>query len=41
MENLKQAEKTGKVLTDVRIVHLPESDVAAAHVVGDDRRICL
>ena len=36
MEELKQAEPAGKAMTDVRIVHLPESDVAAAHVLGDD-----
>ena len=36
MENLKQAESAPRTLRDVRIVHLPESDVAAAHVVGDD-----
>ena len=36
MENLKQTEQTFASLKDVRIVHLPESDVAAAHVVGDE-----
>ena len=36
MEHLKQADLTGKAMRDVRIVHLPESDVAAAHAVGDD-----
>ncbi len=36
MENLRQADKAGKPLTDVRIVYLPESDVAAAHAVGED-----
>ena len=36
MDNLKQADQSGKRMADVRIVHLPESDVAAAHVVGDD-----
>ena len=33
MENLNQA---GRKMADVRIVHIPESDVAAAHFVGDD-----
>ena len=36
MENLRQADQTARNLTDVRIVHLPASDVAAAHFVGDD-----
>ena len=36
MEELKQTEHGWSTLKDVRIVHLPESDVAAAHVVGDD-----
>ena len=36
MENLKQADGTFRKLKDVRIVHLPERDVAAAHYVGDD-----
>ena len=36
MDNLKQTEQNGRKLKDVRIVHLPESDVAAAHFVGDD-----
>ena len=36
MEELKQAEQGWKTMKDVRIVHLPESDVAAAHVVGDE-----
>lgn len=36
MENLKQADRSGISMTDVRIVRLPESDVAAAHAVGDD-----
>ncbi len=36
MENLEQADQAGRALTDVRIVHLPESDVAAAHALGDD-----
>ena len=36
MENLKQADQASQKLKDVRIVHLPESDVAAAHFVGDD-----
>ena len=36
MENLKEAAQGGLPMTDVRIVHIPESDVAAAHVVGDD-----
>ena len=36
MENLKQAAQAGQRMQDIRIVHLPESDVAAAHAVGDD-----
>jgi DNA gyrase inhibitor GyrI len=36
MENLKQSDQASRKLKDVRIVHLPESDVAAAHFVGDD-----
>lgn len=36
MEKLEQAEYAGRAMGDVRIVHLPASDVAAAHVVGDD-----
>ena len=36
MENLKQADQTPQKLKDVRIVHIPGSDVAAAHFVGDD-----
>ncbi len=36
METLRQADQNKGKLTDVRIVHLPESDVAAAHFVGDD-----
>ena len=36
MENLKQADRAPRKLKDVRIVHLPESDVAAARFVGDD-----
>ena len=36
MDVLKQADQAGGKMTDVRIVHLPESDVAAAHVTGDD-----
>ena len=36
MEELKQTEQGWKSMKDVRIVHLPESDVAAAHIVGDD-----
>ena len=36
MDNLNQADHAGRVMRDVRIVHLPESDVAAAHFVGDD-----
>ena len=36
MDELKQADRDGRAMKDIRIVHLPESDVAAAHVVGDD-----
>ena len=36
MENLNQSDQASWKLKDVRIVHLPESDVAAAHFVGDD-----
>ncbi len=36
MDNLRQADKASRALKDVRIVHLPESDVAAAHFAGDD-----
>ena len=36
MEKLEQADMAPKALSDVRIVYLPASDVAAAHVVGDD-----
>ena len=36
MEELKQTEQGWKTMKDVRIVHLPESDVAAAHIVGDE-----
>ncbi|MBR6185313.1 MAG: effector binding domain-containing protein [Clostridia bacterium] len=36
MEHLKQADQASQKLKDVRIVHLPESNVAAAHFVGDD-----
>ncbi len=36
MENLKQADQGGSEMKDIRIVHLPESDVAAAHAEGDD-----
>ena len=36
MDNLKQSDQASRKLKDVRIVHLPESDVAAAHFVGDD-----
>ena len=36
MEELKQAEPVSREMKDIRIVHLPESDVAAAHVIGDD-----
>ena len=36
MDYLKQADQASRKLKDVRIVHLPESNVAAAHFVGDD-----
>ena len=36
VEKLEQTEQASRRITDVRIVHLPESDVAAAHVTGDD-----
>lgn len=36
MEKLEQADMAPNTLSDVRIVYLPASDVAAAHVVGDD-----
>lgn len=36
MEELKQIDRGGMAMKDIRIVHLPESDVAAAHAVGDD-----
>ncbi len=36
MEKLERTEQNGNALKDVRIVYLPESDVAAAHVVGDE-----
>ena len=36
MEELKQAEPVSREMKDIHIVHLPESDVAAAHVIGDD-----
>ena len=36
MEKMEQADPAGKTMTDVRIVHLPASDVAAAHAVGDE-----
>ena len=36
MEDLKQTGSNQAAMADVRIVHLPASDVAAAHVVGDD-----
>ena len=36
MEELKQADQGGRGMKDIRIVHLPESDVAAAHVIGDE-----
>lgn len=36
MEKLEQAERANGTLKDVRIVYLPASDVAAAHVVGDE-----
>ena len=36
MDDLKQAGPGGVKMKDIRIVHLPESFVAAAHVIGDD-----
>ena len=36
MEELRQTEPGWRTMKDVRIVHLPESDVAAAHIVGDE-----
>ena len=36
MENLQQFDPASRKLKDVRIVHLPGSDVAAARFVGDD-----
>ena len=36
MENMKQSDQAFRIFKDVRIVHLPESAVAAAHFVGDD-----
>jgi len=36
MEDLKQADQGGREIKDIRIVRLPESDVAAAHATGDD-----
>ncbi len=36
MEKLEQAERTHAAMKDVRIVYLPASDVAAAHVIGDE-----
>ncbi len=36
MENFNQSDRAFRKLKDVRIVHLPESDVAAARFVGDD-----
>ena len=36
MEKLNEADQAKKTLRDVRIVHLPGSDVASAHVVGDE-----
>ena len=36
MEKLEQADQARRAMEDVRIVYLPASDVAAAHVVGDD-----
>ena len=36
MDNLNQADQGSREMKDIRIVHLPESDVAAAHVTGDD-----
>ena len=36
MEKLEQGRQGWKSMKDVRIVYLPASDVAAAHVVGDE-----
>lgn len=36
MEELKQIEQGSRAMKDIRIVYLPESDVAAAHATGDD-----
>ena len=36
MEKLEQTDQKDRAMANVRIVHLPQSDVAAAHVVGDD-----
>jgi len=36
MEELKRIDQGGREMKDIRIVHLPESDVAAAHAAGDD-----
>ena len=36
MDNLKQADQGSREMRDIRIVHLPESDVAAAHAAGDE-----
>lgn len=36
VEKMEQAEQRNPGLKDVRIVHLPASDVAAAHAVGDE-----
>ena len=36
MEKLEHTETSAAALKDVRIVHLPASDVAAAHYIGDD-----
>ena len=36
MDNLKQADQGGREMRDIRIVHLPESDVDAAHAVGNE-----
>ncbi len=35
-DDMKQADQGGRKMKDIRIVHLPESDVAAAHAAGDD-----
>ena len=36
MDDLEQAGGGSREMKDIRIVHLPESDVAAAHALGDD-----